>query len=76
MSGRNLFGVIVRTFGLFLILYGIYTVFYELVHFIGMPIQIHVPPRTALSFAGLYLVVGVVLIRAEWVVRFAYGPES
>jgi hypothetical protein len=75
MSGRQLFGVVVRTLGLVVILVGGHRVFYafasSVLHF-----KSYYPPHVYLVAGLVYLVAGVVLMwRAEWFVRFAYGPE-
>jgi hypothetical protein len=75
MSGRQLFGVVVRTLGLVVILLGGHRVFYAFVSSV-LHFKSYYPPHVYLVAGLVYLVAGVVLMwRAEWFVRFAYGRE-
>jgi hypothetical protein len=70
MSSRQVFGVVVRTLGLLIILAGGYT-FASSVLF-----RAHFPWHVYLVAGLVYLAAGAVLMwGAEWFVRFAYGPE-
>jgi hypothetical protein len=67
MKPRDAFGVVVRVFGLYMMLYGIY----------GGPYLLGVC-RSAnpaeLIFSAFFLVLGLALtLGTEWVVRLAYG---
>ena len=76
MKARQVFGVLVRTFGLTLTLYGLYDGFYTVMRLIGIPTPYQVAPLTTAVVGCVFLLVGVMLTRwAEWVVRFAYGSE-
>ena len=73
-AGRQAFGVIVRTVGLLIPLYGIYTAFYGFSE-LAASLTGHYTPHVYFIFGALYLVVGAALIRGEWLVRFAYGRQ-
>jgi hypothetical protein len=67
--------VIVRTLGLLLIAWGAYCLVYLLnVGLTGAPSGGQ-PVASFVVVSGVFLAVGVLLLRGEWVVRFAYGPE-
>lgn len=57
---------------------GLYGPFYELIHFAGLiKIPLHNPPETGITFFSLYLVVGIVLLKAaNRIVVFAYGETA
>jgi hypothetical protein len=70
MKPRDAFGVVVRVFGLYVMLYGIY----------GGPYLLGVG-RSAITaefiFSVFFSVLGLALILgAEWVVRLAYGRDQ
>ena len=72
VGARDLFGVVVRTAGLGITFWGVYTVFYLL-----MAVTTNTPldgqtRGSMVLFAGFLLVAGFALLRGEWVVRFAY----
>ena len=74
MKPRQAFGVVVRAFGLFVILYGIYGGSYTVAHLLGVG-------RSAIPaefiFSVFFLLLGLALILgAEWVVRLAYGRDQ
>jgi hypothetical protein len=75
-QGR-VFGIIVRTIGLIVGLYGLYCLWYMLMRSFGMSTRANLPPTSAFMFGVFYLVLGVVILRkADWVVRFAYDQDS
>ena len=75
MSSRQVFGVVVRTLGLLVILAGGHRLFYAFAS--SVLFKSHFPPHVFLVTGLVYLAVGVVLMwRAEWFVRFAYGAET
>jgi hypothetical protein len=74
MKPRQAFGVVVRAFGLFVMLYGIYGGSYTIAHLLGVG-------RSAIPaefiFSVFFLLLGLALILgAEWVVRLAYGRDQ
>lgn len=72
--GRQIFGVIVRTVGLVVGIYGIYSVIFAAVSF-EVSLSVPYANRTYALFGIIYLALGIALIRGEWVVTFAYGRE-
>lgn len=77
VTARDLFGVIVRVFGLLITVWGLYTVMYA-----GLMQMATLPSGGTsvgdfLVFGGLLTGAGISLVRGEWLVRFAYGrpPE-
>lgn len=76
MKPREVFGIIVRTIGLMLLLYGVYSVWSLL--FVATPTPVPIPNRLGLFILGAlsivpYFVVGFILTRkAEWIVNFCY----
>ena len=74
MSSRQVFGVVVRTLGLLIILAGGHRIFYAFAS--SVLFRAHFPWHVYLVAGLVYLAAGAVLMwRAEWFVRFAYGPE-
>jgi hypothetical protein len=74
MSSRQVFGVVVRTLGLLVILAGGHRIFYAFAS--SVLFRAHFPWQVYLVAGLVYLAAGAVLMwRAEWFVRFAYGPE-
>lgn len=73
LTARSLFGVVVRTIGLIMILWGLYTLTYLInVRAVNAPTAGQ-PVGSFLITAVFGLVVGLALLRGEWLVRFAYG---
>ena len=74
MSSRQVFGVVVRTLGLLVILAGGHRIFYAFAS--SVLFRAHFPWHAYLVAGLVYFAAGAVLMwRAEWFVRFAYGPE-
>jgi hypothetical protein len=74
MSSRQVFGVVVRTLGLLIILAGGHRIFYAFAS--SVLFRAHFPWHVYLVAGLVYLAAGAVLMwGAEWFVRFAYGPE-
>jgi hypothetical protein len=74
IAGRDVFGVIVRTVGLLLTLWGVYVAVYlGVVQAFNAPTADQ-PKESLAAFAVLWIVLGIALVRGEWLVRFAYGP--
>ena len=75
LTARDLFGVVVRTFGLVMVLWGLYTLAYLLnVRAVNAPTG--QPLGSFLITAFFWLIGGLALLRGEWVVRFAYGGPA
>ncbi|HUR53050.1 MAG TPA: hypothetical protein VMZ71_02885 [Gemmataceae bacterium] len=71
---RDIFGVVVRTFGLAMVLWGMYTLAY-LVNALAVKAPMAGQPVGSFLFtAAFWMTGGLALLRGEWVVRFAYGP--
>ncbi len=70
--GREIFGVIVRTLGLLLALWGVYSCAYALVELSDVMPRAR-PANVLFLFGAIYLAIGVALLRGGWIVRFAYG---
>jgi hypothetical protein len=76
LTARDLFGVIVRTFGLVMVLWGLYTLTYLVnVQAVNAPTRGQ-PVGSFLITSAFWLVVGFALLRGEWLVRFAYGSRA
>lgn len=76
MTGRDLFGVIVRTFGIMFCLWGIYTVAYGAVRLEGIQLGQKFPVMTDLIFGSVEIVIGfVVLLASNFVVWLTYGAK-
>jgi bacteriorhodopsin len=73
--GREIFGTIVRTFGLILMLWGIYCIAY-IAAVAGFQIpQTDYSTTTYAVFGILYLGIGIGMLKGEWIVRFAYDEK-
>jgi hypothetical protein len=73
LTARDLFGVVVRTFGVVMVLWGLYTLTYLVnVRALYAPAGGQ-PMGSFLVTAAFWLVAGLALLRGEWLVRFAYG---
>jgi hypothetical protein len=73
---KHAFGVVVRVIGLLALLYGLYSGWYAGIRWFGLTTRYNLPANSAILFASFYSGMGLVLLRcANWVVRFAYGPE-
>ena len=72
MAARDAFGVVVRTIGLLIVIFGVYTVLYLVADLAGLISGSH-SRLSLLVFSAMYLAAGMALIRGEWVVNVAYG---
>ena len=74
---RDVFGVIVRTVGLLLTLWGVYAAAYAVIVevFNAYPPDGQ-PKESFVVFAAVWIMLGVALVKGEWLVRFAYGPPG
>jgi hypothetical protein len=76
LTARELFGVVVRTLGLLMVLWGLYTLIYLInVRAVNAP-SAGYPTGSFLITSTFWLVGGIVLLRGEWLVRFAYGGTA
>ena len=72
LTARGLFGVVVRTVGLIMVLWGLYTLTYLInVRTVNAPAAGQ-PVGSFLITAAFWLVGGSALLQGEWLVRFAY----
>jgi hypothetical protein len=75
LTAKDIFGVVVKTIGFCISVYGCYTILYGVagaawglfptVHGIG----------TYVIFGAIYLGFGIGLMRTQWVADFAYGRD-
>ena len=76
LTARDLFGVVVRTFGLVMVLWGLYTFTY-LINVRAVSAPTAGQPVGSFLITGLFwLVGGLALLRGEWLVRFSYGGRA
>lgn len=73
MTASEVFGVVVRTFGLILLLWAAYTAVYFVSVVVTEAPTNGQPPGSFLITGAYLLVAGVALLRADWLVRLAYG---
>jgi hypothetical protein len=74
---RETFGMVVRVIGLIGVIYGLYTGWYTMAHLFGLQTRYNYPVSSTAAFSLFYLVLGLFILRgADWIVRFAYGPNS
>ena len=77
MTDRKIFGLVVRVMGIALAIYGIMDLYSALSIWADAQQHTHPASIAAYSVAGsLAFITGAALVRAEWLVRFAYGRES
>jgi hypothetical protein len=74
--GREIFGVVVRSFGLLLLLWGLYCLGFAAVSFGAHLVQSEYSNIAFLTFGVLYVGVGLALLKGEWLVRFAYDVRK
>jgi hypothetical protein len=73
MKPKEAFGVVVRSFGLFGILWGIYSGCFTALHLLGFGRS---SAPTEFVFSGSLFLVGLAtFLSAELIVRFAYGRD-
>ena len=76
LTARDLFGVIVRTSGLIMTLWSLYTLTYLVnVKALNAPTGGQ-PVGSFVIIAAFWLVGGLLLLRGEWLVRFSYGGRA
>ena len=77
MEPRDIFGIIIRTFGLSLFIYAIWYLVYGVATIVGLPED---SPGYLISYfitGGTYFVIGLYLLRgAPFLIRFAYSPNT
>jgi hypothetical protein len=73
MQARDLFGVVIRTLGVFSFIYALYDLFYLVTDLLGVEHKEYHDPAAVLATAIFFLLVGTALIGgAEPIVRLAY----
>jgi hypothetical protein len=72
-TASQVFGVIVRTVGLLLAVYGLSFLLLAVIAKIGFAYEGSLPPETYFVYAVFWLGVGAALMKCGWLVRFAYG---
>lgn len=75
LGPRELFGVVVRTVGLILCLWGVYSFFYATAAVLLRFNPGYANPTTVL-FGVAYLLAGLALLKGDWIVNFAYGRAA
>lgn len=77
MQARQLFGVVVRSFGLVLFYLSFADWIYALSHLVSIPVTAKLSLGEDACWGALYLIAGAaVFFGAELIVRAAYGPAS
>jgi len=71
---RQVFGVIVRAAGLLVALWGMYCLLYGVTE-VGLGLTRRYSPQTNVVYGIVLVAFGALLIRGEWLVRFAYGRD-
>jgi hypothetical protein len=74
LHAKDIFGIIVRTIGLLVVLYGLYTVWYGVAAMVGLLNGIH-SVAIYIIFGVFYVAFGLFLMRGNWVTNFAYGRD-
>lgn len=75
LTARELFGVVVRTLGLLLMVWGLYCFAYVVImQATSRPSDANAPIAHAL-FAIFYCSAGIILLKGGWIVHFAYGRK-
>ena len=73
MREKQSFGVFVRSFGLVVLVYGVYGIVHTGIELSGMKMRYPEPMPASILLSVQWLVIGIVLIRAaDSIVRFAY----
>jgi hypothetical protein len=79
MTDRQIFGLVVRLLGIYLVAYGVK----ELWSGVALAARLFPSTGTQGYSASSYILTslipllpGIALVRGEWLVRFAYGRES
>ena len=72
----QIFGVIVRTVGLLLALYGLYMLLIAATAIIGMSYEGSLTPETYAVHGVFWVGVGAALPRCKWLLWFAYGRQA
>ncbi len=73
MNAKEYLGVVIRIFGLFVALYGLYQGFYAIIELAGLVPDSHSPASRHALFAAIFLIIGICIVRtADHVVHFAY----
>ena len=75
MSDRKIFGLLVRVAGIAMVVYALGYLQGALSMYTGAMASTGYSSVAYLIAGGFALLAGVVFIRGEWIVRFAYGPE-
>lgn len=72
VSARDIFGVVVRTIGLLIAIYGMYDWCWAIALLLRLVVG-HFPFETHTIFGAMYFGFGVVMLRGSWIVSLAYG---
>jgi hypothetical protein len=75
-AARQVFGVIVRSTGLVLALYGLYLLLAAVTSKLGMATDLTLPEENYFVYGVFWMLVGASLIKGGWLVRLAYGREE
>lgn len=76
LTARDVFGVVVRSIGLVILVWAFYCLMYLLnINLMSAPAG-QQPTGSYLLMSGVYVVVGLAMLKGEWLVRIAYGPPA
>jgi hypothetical protein len=73
---RQVFGVIVRTVGLLLAVYGLYFLLVAVSAKVGLAYDGSLTPDVYFVYGVFWVGVGAALLKCGWLLRFAYGRET
>jgi hypothetical protein len=73
---RQIFGVIVRTVGLLVGLYGLYMLLIGVTAVVGLAYEGSLTPGMYVVYGVFWVGAGAALLRCDWLLWFAYGREG
>lgn len=77
MTARELFGVVVRAIGVFVGVYGAYTLSYTVAHLVYPEMPVHSSSAALATAGAIYLLIGIFLLKfADLIVRFSYSRAT
>jgi phosphate/sulfate permease len=77
MQERKIFGLIVRTVGLMLLVYSTFALFYIVAKLFGLPTRSSMTLTGEIVGFAFFFAIGLAILRvSDWIVRIAYGPDK